>query len=76
MAEVAPVTISSTNMTTLSATRTLVAVIPPAPVTPPADPQRERIWPRVTTLARAPPVFCSLTHSGQRKPTGARIMHS
>ncbi len=54
---------------------TLVAERPAgAPMAPAL--QRERIWPRVTTLAREPPAFCSLTHSGQRKPTGAGIMHS
>ena len=62
-------------MTTLSATSTLVAEPPRQPPTAPAL-QRERIWPRVTTLARDPRALCSLTHSGQRKPTGAGIMHS
>ena len=75
MMPVAPVTISITNMMTLSATSTLVAESPEGdPMAPALHP--ERICPRVTTLAREPPAFCSLTHSGQRKPTGAGIMHS
>ena len=76
MTVAAPVTSSTRKYSTLSATRTLVTVIPPEPVTPPAAPQRERICPRVTTVARVPRAFCSLMHSGQRKPTGAGIMHS
>ena len=62
-------------MATLSTTSTLVAETPADPPRAPAL-QPERIWPRVTTLARDPCAFCSLTHSGQRKPTGAGIMHS
>ena len=38
--------------------------------------QRERVWARVTTLAREPRPPCSFMHSGQRKPTAAGIMHS
>ena len=62
-------------MAILSPTRTLVAVRPADPPRAPAL-QPERIWPRVTTLARDPRPLCSLTHSGQRNPTGAGIMHS
>ena len=62
-------------MATLITTRTLVAEMPVGPPRAPAL-QPERICPRVTTLAREPRAFCSLTHSGQRKPTGAGIMHS
>ena len=62
-------------MITLSAMRTLVAERPAgAPIVAPLH--RERTCWRVTTLAREPPALCSLTHSGQRKPTGAAIMHS
>src|SRR5665648_1171189 len=71
----APNSSSARNSATLIPMRTLVTGAPPD-MTPPPAPQRERIWPRVTTLAREPRTFCSLTHSGQRKPTGAEIMHS
>ncbi len=62
------------NTATLIATRARVTGVA-RDMTPPL-PQRERISPRVTTLARVPRAFCSRTHSGQRKPTGAGIMHS
>ena len=63
-------------MATLMMTSTLVTERPPPyPARAPAS-QRERVCPRVTTLALEPPAFCCLTHSGQRKPTGAGIMHS
>jgi hypothetical protein len=75
MAPTAPNSSSATKSATLMPMRTLVTGAPPD-LTPPAAPQRERIWPRVTILAREPCTFCSLTHSGQRKPTGAGIMHS
>ena len=56
--------------------RTLVAERPAGAAHRRRRSSRERIWPRVTTLAREPRALCSLTHSGQRKPTGAGIMHS
>ena len=71
-----PVTSSSTNMITLSAMSTLVAERPAGAADARRALQPERICPRVTTLAREPRAFCSLTHSGQRNPTGAGIMHS
>ncbi len=48
---------------------------------PPCDPgpaalHRDRVCARVTTRAREPRAFCCQTHSGQRNPTGAAIMHS
>jgi len=48
---------------------------------PPCDPgpaalHRDRVCARVTTRAREPRAFCCRTHSGQRNPTGAAIMHS
>ena len=75
MMPVAPTSSSITNMMRLRPMRTLVAERPAAPPMAPAL-HPERIWPRVTTLAREPRALCSLTHSGQRKPTGAGIMQS
>src|SRR5450756_2545435 len=51
MALTAPVSSSARNSATLMPMRTLVTGAPPD-MTPPEAPQRARIWPRVTTLAR------------------------
>src|SRR5665647_2760491 len=59
ISDVALVRSSSTNTSTFAPTRTFVTDQPAVAATPEA-PQRERIWPRVTTLAREPWTFCLL----------------